>query len=149
MNNILVRKVTPEDFEDIFILNLALGYSYLKENLRERIQYILDNTKDVILVAEIKGEVVGYIHASPYELMYFDSLMNILGFVVKEEQRGIGIGQRLITELERIAKESGFTGIRLTSGSTRIDAHRFYEKHGYVNKKEQKNFSKIFNDISK
>jgi predicted N-acetyltransferase YhbS len=144
MDSITIRRVTPGDFEDIFVLNLGLGYTYPKEKLKERIQYILDNTKDIILVAEIKEEVVGYIHASPYELMYFDSLMNILGFVVKEEKRGTGIGHKLITELERVAKESGFTGIRLTSGSTRTDAHRFYEKHGYINKKEQKNFLKIF-----
>lgn len=144
MDSLLIRRVTPGDFEDIFVLNLGMGYTYPKENLRERIQYIQDNTKDIILVAEIKGEVVGYIHASPYELMYFDSLMNILGFVVKEEKRGTGIGHELITKLEKIAKENGFTGIRLTSGSTRADAHRFYGNHGYINKKEQKNFSKIF-----
>lgn len=143
MENSIIRRVKPEDFEDIFILNLALGYTYPKESLRERIRYILDNTKDVILVADINREVVGYIHGSPYELMFSDSLMNILGFVVKEEKRGTGIGHKLITELERVAKESGFIGIRLTSGSTRIDAHRFYENHGYIYKKEQKNFSKI------
>lgn len=45
MDSILVRMVIPEDFEDIFILNLGLGYSYPKENLRERIKYILDNQK--------------------------------------------------------------------------------------------------------
>lgn len=78
--------------------------------------------------------------------MYYDSLMNILGFVVKEERRGTGIGHKLITELENIAIENGFIGIRLTSGSSRIDAHKFYERHGYINKKEQKNFSKIFNE---
>ncbi|MHB8064999.1 MAG: hypothetical protein ACYDG2_20665 [Ruminiclostridium sp.] len=44
MDNIIERKVIPEDSEDIFILNLGLGYFYIKEKLRERIQYILDNT---------------------------------------------------------------------------------------------------------
>lgn len=104
----------------------------------------MGNTNDLILVAALENEVVGYIHASPYELLYHDSLMNILSFVVREKQRGTGIGHRLITELERIAKEQGFTGIRLTSGSTRIAAHKFYERHGYILKKEQKNFLKIF-----
>lgn len=144
MERMIIRKVKPEDFEDIFILNLSLGYSYPKEKMKERIYYILKNTKDIILVVVIKQEVVGYIHASPYELMYYDSLLNILGFVVKEEKRGSGIGHKLITELEKQAKERGFSGIRLTSGFNRIEAHKFYEKHGYINRKNQKNFIKTF-----
>jgi len=146
LDNITIRKIAPEDFEDIFLLNLELGYYYKKDSLKQRIQSILQNTKDVILVAVVEQKIVGYIHASPYELMYPDPLLNILGFVVKTEKRGTGIGHRLITELEEIAKKNGFIGMRLTSGSTRTDAHRFYEKHGYGNKKEQKNFSKIFDE---
>jgi GNAT superfamily N-acetyltransferase len=148
MDSVTVRRVVPEDFEDICLLSNELGYSYPAEKMRERIQYILDHTKDIILVAESGGKAVGYIHGSPYELMYHDSIMNILGFVVEEERRGAGIGHRLISELEKMAKGCGFTGMRLTSGSYRIDAHRFYEKHGYMSNKISKKFTKNFNEIS-
>lgn len=144
MDDVLIRRVTPYDYEDVYVLNIALGYEYPKEGLKERIKYILDNTRDIILVAEINGEVVGYIHAAPYETMYFEPMMDILGFVVKEEKRSAGVGHKLITELENIVKDCGFIGIRLVSGMQRVDAHRFYENHGYISKKVQKNFSKIF-----
>lgn len=144
MENIKIRSVTPEDYKEIYSLSVELGYSYPAEKMRDRIRLITENTKDIILVADIGGKAVGYIHASPYELMYQDPIVNVLGFIVTEEKRGTGIGHLLITEMERQAKERGFTGIRLTSGDYRKGAHRFYEKHGYANKKTSYKFIKDF-----
>jgi predicted N-acetyltransferase YhbS len=144
MEDIIIRTVAPEDYKDIYALSLELGYSYPAEKVRDRIRHINENAKDIVLVAEVGGKAVGYIHASPYELMYQDPIMNVLGFVVTEEKRGAGIGHLLITEMERQAKERGFTGIRLTSGDYRKGAHRFYEKHGYANKKTSYKFIKDF-----
>ncbi len=144
MHQMLIRNVLPSDYEDISELNMQLGYSNPKEKVKGRIEHILTNTRDIILVAEIHGKIIGYIHASPYELLFNDSLLNLLGFVVKQDHRGTGVGHRLITELESVAKKSGFSGIRLTSGSDRTEAHKFYNNHGYLFKKDQKNFTKYF-----
>ena len=146
MDTIAIRSVKPEDYEDIFILSAELGYSYPKEKTMQRIRYILYHTKDIVLVAEKKSRVIGYIHATPYELMYHDPIMNILGFIVKEEFRSEGIGHKLITEAEVLAKKHGFTGFRLTSGDYRAGAHRFYEKHGFTTNKTSKKFVKKFYD---
>lgn len=142
LENIIIRQVRPEDHRAIFSLSAELGYSYPAEKTEQRIRFILENTGDIILVAEEDGNVVGYIHASPYELMYQDPIMNILGFIVTEDRRGSGIGHLLITELERQAKERQFTGFRLTSGDYRTGAHRFYEKHGYTSIKTSKKYTK-------
>ncbi len=99
MMDVLIRSVVPNDYKFISVLNLELGYEFPEDKVEARIRYILENTNDIILVAEINGEVVGYIHASPYELMFSEPVMNIVGFVVNKKQRGIGIGHRLITEL--------------------------------------------------
>ena len=144
MEEINVRRIRITDYNDIYLLNQELGYLYAIEKVQERIKYIIDNTKDIILVAQQNDEVIGYIHGSPYELLYSDSLINILGFVVKEKFRHIGTGNVLIGKLECFAKENGYSGIRLVSGFDRLNAHRFYEKHGYINRKNQKNFIKTF-----
>ncbi|GMG97011.1 GNAT family N-acetyltransferase [Tepidimicrobium xylanilyticum] len=144
MGQINVRQIKITDYYDIYLLNQELGYFYPMEKVKERIEYITQNTKDIILVAQQDNEVIGYIHGSPYELLYSDSLINILGFVVKEKYRNIGVGNMLINNLECWAKENGYSGVRLVSGFDRLNAHRFYEKHGYVNRKDQKNFIKIF-----
>jgi predicted N-acetyltransferase YhbS len=142
MEGVTIRLVKTEDFEAIHRLSLELGYSYPKEKMKDRIRYIVEHTGDIVLVAEEESGVTGYIHASPYELMYQDPIMNILGFVVKEEKRGRGIGHLLITELEKRAEERGFMGIRLTSGDYRTGAHRFYERHGYTTTKTSKKYTK-------
>ncbi len=142
MAQINIREIETSDYNDIYLLNQELGYIFAIEKVKDRILYITENTKDVILVVEKDNEVIGYIHGSPYELLYNDSLINILGFVVKGDYRNTGVGNELINSLEDWAKENGYSGIRLVSGYERTDAHRFYEKHGYINKKDQRNFIK-------
>jgi len=144
MGQINIRKIKTTDYNDIYILNQELGYFYPIDKVKERIAYITENTKDIILVAQQDNEVIGYIHGSPYELLYSDSLIDIRGFVVKEKYRNTGVGSVLINSLECWAKENGYSGIRLVSGFHRVNAHRFYEKHGYINRKNQKNFIKTF-----
>lgn len=139
-----IREISISDYKDIYLLNKELGYLYEEKKVKERIKYILENTNDIILVAYINNEVIGYIHGSQYELLYSDSLINILGFVVKESYRRMGIGRALIDKLEGFAKENRYSGIRLVSGINRENAHRFYEENGYIYRKEQKNFIKLF-----
>ena len=143
LNTISIREIIENDFKDIYVLNQELGYEYDNQKVEKRIEYILQNTKDVIFVAQQNDEVIGYIHGSPYELLYADSLVNILGIVVKNKYRSLGVGSILIEKLECWSKENGFYGVRLVSGADRVIAHKFYEKHGYVNRKNQKNFIKI------
>ncbi|MCB2290047.1 GNAT family N-acetyltransferase [Clostridium sp. CS001] len=144
MNTLYTREVVEDDFQNIYLLNKDLGYEYDEQKVKIRIQHILKNTKDVIFVAEQNHEVIGYIHGSPYELIYADSLVNILGLVVKEQHRKLGIGGKLIDRLEVWAKENGFYGIRLVSGADRLNAHKFYKNHEYVYRKDQKSFIKAF-----
>ncbi|MCL2486893.1 MAG: GNAT family N-acetyltransferase [Oscillospiraceae bacterium] len=134
MMDVLIRRATTGDYKFISALSLALGYEFPEDRVKERIRDISERTADIILVADVGGEVVGYIHASPYELMFSEPVINIAGFVVDQNHRGRGIGRRLMTELERTAREHNFTGIRLTSAMHRAGAHRFYEAHGFYGK---------------
>lgn len=144
MEQINVREIEITDYHDIHILSKELGHFCSIEKVKDRITYITKNTKDIILVAQQNNEVIGFIHGSPYELLYSDSIINILAFVVKEEYRNIGVGSVLLKSLEDWAKEKGYFGIRLVTRFERIDAHRFYQKHGYINRKNQKNFIKTW-----
>lgn len=46
--------------------------------------------------------------------------------------------------LEKWGKISGYSGIKLLSHPSRINAHRFYEKRGYKFTKDQMNYLKIW-----
>jgi predicted N-acetyltransferase YhbS len=147
MNEVVIREIRSADFKDIYLLNQEFNpklYSFSPERVKERIDYIINNTKDIIFVSEQDNEVIGYIHGSPYELLFSDSIVNVLGFVVKEKNRNNGVGSKLIDSLEYWAKGNSFSGIKLLTHPNRINAHRFYEKHGYVHTKDQKNYMKMF-----
>jgi predicted N-acetyltransferase YhbS len=144
MEQVNIRRIKITDSMDIQILNEELGHPCSFEKVRDRIQYITENLDDIIFVAQMDQEVIGYIHGSPYELLYADSLINIMAFVVKEKYRNLGIGGKLLESFEEYVKTERYAGIRLVSRFERIDAHRFYENHGYINRKDQKNFIKLF-----
>ncbi|GIP28330.1 N-acetyltransferase [Paenibacillus sp. J23TS9] len=147
MNNQRVREIQVMDYPDIYLLNQDFNpnlYLFSEEKVKERIEVITKTTKDIIFVCEQNKEVIGYIHGSPYELLFSESLVNVLGFVVKKEYRNQGIGSMLIDHLESWGKKNGFSGMKLLSHPSRVHAHRFYERRDYVFTKDQKNFIKTF-----
>jgi GNAT superfamily N-acetyltransferase len=144
-----VREIRITDYHDIYLLNQDFNPNldaFSEEKVRAKIGIIIKKTNDMIFVYEQNTEVIGYIHGSPYELLFSDSLVNVLGFVVKECYRNQGIGSILIDRLEQWGKDNGFSGIKLLSHPSRIHAHRFYERRGYIFTKDQKNYIKKFED---
>ncbi|MZQ86848.1 GNAT family N-acetyltransferase [Paenibacillus sp. 5J-6] len=144
-----VREVRISDYEDIYILNQHFNPNlsvFTEEKVKEKLVTLTTKTKDIIFIYEQNNEVIGYIHGSPYELLFSDSLVNVLGFVVKKEYRNQGIGRMLIESLEQWAKNAEYSGIKLLSHPSRVQAHHFYEQRGYKFTKDQKNFIKTFSE---
>ncbi|WP_079911695.1 GNAT family N-acetyltransferase [Paenibacillus sp. 32352] len=142
-----IREIRAADYRDIYLLNQDFNpnlRAFSEDKVKEKIHIIMEKTKDVVLVYEENNQVIGYIHGSPYELLFSESLVNVLGFVVKEEYRKQGIGSMLIEQLEQWAEKNGFFGIKLLSHPSRVQAHRIYERRGYVFTKDQKNYIKKF-----
>ena len=145
--NFFIRDAVDDDYESIHLLNLnGLGYDYSKEQTKQRLAQMVKSTVCKIMIAECNGVIAGYIHAEDYEVTYSDSLKNILAIAVDDRFRRNGIGRALLSAVETWAKETGAVGIRLNSSMARTKAHVFYETCGYVNRKDQKNYVKIFNE---
>lgn len=142
-NKITVRECALTDCESIYLLNKNdLGYDFPIEKTAKRLEMILGSNKDKIFVAEYDGKVIGYIHACDYDVIYSQSMKNILGLAVDSHYRKLGAGKALLTAAENWAKETGSAGVRLCSGAQRKGAHEFYKKCGYICSKEQLNFKK-------
>jgi GNAT superfamily N-acetyltransferase len=140
-----IRDIKIDDYKRVAELNKQLGYEYPPELVKLKIGEIIKKGTDKILVAADESDLpVGYIHASSYELLYFDNLVNILGLVVDEKCREKGVGKKLVIKIEEWAKTLNYKGVRLVSNFNRPEAHEFYKKCGYNNKKDQKHFIKMF-----
>lgn len=97
-----------------------------------------------MLVADVNGEVAGMIGLSKGYFYENDgSYVRIVAFVVNSNYRRRGIGEKLIKETERWAKEQGAIAVGLNSGNRpeRTIVHSFYTKIGYEAKSI--GFSKI------
>lgn len=50
---------------------------------------------------------------------------------VRKEQRGKGISKLLMSELENLAKQKGYTKLILETGAPLVEAHALYKKLGF------------------
>jgi len=117
-----------------------LGYECEEVFVRERLEK-LDANREVVFVAELDEMVAGYVHAEVYNLLYFESMVNILGLAVSSDCRRQGAGKAL-KQVEEWARIRGIKEIRLNSGGTRKEAHEFYRAIGFDDEKVQIRFLK-------
>lgn len=59
-----------------------LGYSDCTESLVLQKFQKIDFENEVVFVAEYKKKVIGFIHAHIYDVLYYESMVNILGLAV-------------------------------------------------------------------
>lgn len=143
--NLQIRQCEIADAKAIHDLNTReLGYDYSEDKTKDKLVKILNSNKDKIYVALIDGHVIGYVHANDYDVIYAPHMKNIMGIAVSSNFQKMGIGKVLLTSIEHWAANTGACGVRLVSGATRIDSHKFYHHCGYSGDKQQINFKKMF-----
>jgi predicted N-acetyltransferase YhbS len=137
------RRVRLEDVETVAELNGQLGYPTRGEEVRDRILAIQETAAQAVFVACLDSEVVGWVDVAIAMHLQSKPFALIGGLVVKDGMRGMRIGKRLCEQAEAWAREQGVQTVRVTSRSTRQDAHRFYLREGYSDVKTSRVFEKI------
>ena len=138
---IVIRKCVLNDCAAIRALNThEMGYSYTEEQTKAQLAAVLKDSSNAIFVAVNDDKVIGYTHGAKYNLLYADPMVNLLGIAVSEQFKKQGVGRALLKTLEAWALERGAVAIRLNSGAERSEAHKFYEKCGFIFKKSQYSF---------
>lgn len=120
-----------------------LGYPCDPELVRTKLKKLDHGREEVFVAVTGDSQVVGYLHVEKYDVLYAETMANILGLAVKLDYRKQGIGKLLITETECWAISHDIHAIRLNSGISRKEAHEFYRNLGYTKEKDQKRFMKI------
>ena len=141
----MIRPITAKDAPTIKeICEYALGYRQSEEHISERICKLSADSNYLILVYEDHQtrQILGFIQAERYGLIYGGDGWNIIAFAVSPSARRQGIGRKLLEALEKTASKESDSFIRLNCNVNRTDTHGFYEHMGYSCDKTQKRFIK-------
>ena len=145
MNEYVIRTIQPKDYHDIHELNIKAGYTYDEDKVKQRIQNILDTGSDFAMVAELGNKVVGYIHGTPYNTLYSDSLVSIVQMVFSKETReDQNLTTEMMKEFEELVKHNGFAGIRMAADADRKVLYDIMLNSDYENKRDLRHYIKFF-----
>lgn len=100
----------------------ALVAEIVAKYLRE-----FDPTSERCWIAEKDGDVVG----SVFVIRHDDTTAKLRMLYVDASARGMGIGQRLVDECVRFARQVGYTRMLLWTVDILTDARKLYQKAGF------------------
>ncbi|AXI02482.1 GNAT family N-acetyltransferase [Aquirhabdus parva] len=141
MSNVIIRKAQLGDAEILAELSRQLGYPSTVAEVLERLEAILSQLDHHVLIAEIHGQVVGWVHIFTAYRVESSPFAEIGGLVVDQNFRGKGIGLELVIQSKQWASDQGLGQIRVRSNVMREAAHRFYQRIGFEQSKTSIVFS--------
>jgi RimJ/RimL family protein N-acetyltransferase len=132
-----VRPCRPEDFDAVLALLRQLwpDRPLDAEAIRAVYDRALGSDAQAYLCATDGERVIGFGSLTiKNNLWQAGPLGHLDELVVDGGWRGRGVGARLLEELIDLARRRGCRRVELDSALHRVDAHRFYERHGFENR---------------
>jgi len=127
-----IRKIKPEDAEELERIQSLITKSSSKTDFKKIIQEQLKKDKDVSLVAEVNGKVVGYmISYMIYAGFGIDKSAWIATFGIDPKFMGQGIGKRLAEETFKIYQKMGIKDIYTSVRWDSVDLLSFFKTLGF------------------
>ena len=122
--NVEVRDYRESDLDSVNSI-LKEAFDTNKKNFDDEIFHEV--------VACIDEKVVGYLLLTKVLNPVKDSYYYLVDYVcVDSNYRGLGIGKKLLTYAEDIAKSDNSIYLQLTCSRFRKEAHKLYESSGYI-----------------
>jgi predicted N-acetyltransferase YhbS len=123
----IIRQEKNEDFKSIYEINYQAFKQKNESELIERIRSSKNFVPELSLIAEKNGKIVGHILLSKIKIKgekEYESLI-LAPLAVLPELQKQGIGEKLITEGLRKAKELGFSSVIV------VGHKDYYPKYGF------------------
>lgn len=139
MENLQIRRATAEDVPAIVAMLADDPLGARRESPGDpayatAFSDIDADPRQLLAVAAVDGSVVGTL-----QLTFIPGLSRrgatralIESVRVRSDLRGAGLGGRLTEWAIATARERGAALVQLTTDASRVDAHRFYERLGFV-----------------
>lgn len=125
MKNLVIDKMTISDLAEI-ANNLTSDFDEFWNS--SILESEIKNPFSQYIIAKINREIVGF--AGVIDTV---DQLEITNIVVRKDFRKKGLGNELLTELIKLAKENGKEKITLEVNNTNLAAIKLYEKNGFKN----------------
>lgn len=136
--DVSIREARGDDALAVAAASAQLGYEVSTAEVADRLARFRAQDDDLVLVAELDGRVVGWLHVGLRESVGSAPWSEILGFVVEEAARSQGIGRQLLARAVDWSARRKVAKVRVRTRSERPGAHRFYEREGFTFVKAQR-----------
>lgn len=127
-----IRPARVSDWQQIRLLLDQLEYPGTEKFLEARIEQLVNDPNEALLVYEQADRILGFIslHFIPQIALEGD-FARISYFAVHERARGGGVGQALEEHCTRLAQDRGCQLIEVHCHTRRERAHNFYFRQGF------------------
>ncbi|MEM2912547.1 MAG: ribosomal protein S18-alanine N-acetyltransferase [Candidatus Bathyarchaeia archaeon] len=129
-----VKQATIEDLEKLYTIEKEC-FTF-EAFSKGQIASLLLSPNSVSLVAKENNEILGFIIG----IIYDETVGHIFTLDVAIKHRRKGVGLKLLRELEKIFREKGVKACFLEVRMDNLAARQLYEKQGYREIEELKNF---------
>ncbi len=131
-----IRRARREDLPAIVALYADDALGRTRESPDELAPYeaVFDRLDGELYVGELDGAVVATLQLTMIQQLSArgGKVAQIEAVRVARELRSRGLGEQLVRDAIERARAAGCTRVQLTSNRERRDAHRFYERLGFV-----------------
>jgi len=146
VKDLKIRKAEPSDLDKIVEMQLSLQehlensnpsiWRYTREKkelLKQDLEKQFMDDDHLILLAEVKGEIVGFAHAEvQYRTTHIPAIIgSIANIFVYKKFRRQGIGSRLVQEICRFFRRKNVKDIYLRYVLGNKEGEKFWEKLGF------------------
>ena len=127
-----LRPASLSDVEALAGLVTELGYPTSLEEMRVRLQAVLEDADYDTFVARVGERVVGFVGTRLGPVYEANGLQGqIMALVVADGYRRMGIGRALMRAALENLEARGATSTIVNTGRQRAGAHAFYEALGF------------------
>lgn len=132
-----LRPLTRDDAAVVAVLCGQMGYDVETDLVASRLDVIAQRDDHRLIGAELDGTLVGWTHVHADWTIDHGNEAELLGLVVEEDKRGLGIGRALIGEAAEWAYKKDCTRLRVRTNVIRMRAGDFYRRAGFKEMKRQ------------
>jgi len=144
VDNILIRKLTREDAEEISKIYLSITKTASVEDFRKIVAKQAQRDEDASFVAELNGKVVGYLIS--YTLIGGFGIANsawVANIGVNPKFMGQGIGEKMAEEIFKYYRNKGIKDIYTSVRWDSSDLLSFFKTLGF----DRSNFINLKKDL--